>query len=52
MAKYNQLVRIKDELGDDTIYLWLKAFQNMKFETKTIEDPNIIWAMLNIIGSL
>ena len=52
MAKYNQLIRIKEELGDDAIYLGLKTFQNMKFETKTIEDPNIILAMMNKIGSL
>ena len=48
MAKYNQLVRIKDEFGDDTINLWLKVFQNMIFETKTIEGPNWIkWLNLN-----
>lgn len=31
MAKYNQLLRIEEELGDDAEYLGLKAFQNRKF---------------------
>jgi enolase len=52
MAKYNQLVRIEEELGDDAIYLGLKAFQNRKFETKAPEGPNMVGAMLDKIGSL
>ena len=31
MAKYNQLLRIEEELGDEAQYLGLKAFQNRKF---------------------
>lgn len=31
MAKYNQLLRIEEELGDQAEYLGLKAFQNHKF---------------------
>ena len=31
MAKYNQLLRIEDELGDSAEYLGLKAFANRKF---------------------
>ena len=31
MAKYNQLLRIEEELGEDAVYLGLKAFQNRKF---------------------
>ena len=34
MAKYNQLLRIEEELGEDAQYLGLKAFQNRKFEEK------------------
>ena len=30
MAKYNQLLRIEEELGKDAIYLGLKAFKNQK----------------------
>ena len=52
MAKYNQLVRIEEELGDDAIYLGLKAFQNRKFETKAPEGPNMVGAMLDKICSL
>ena len=52
MAKYNQLVRIEEELGDDAIYLGLKAFQNRKFETKAPEGPNMVGAMLDKIGPL
>ena len=52
MAKYNQLVRIEEELGDDAIYLGLKAFQNRKFETKAPEGPNMVGAMLDKIGTL
>jgi len=52
MAKYNQLVRIEEELGDEAIYLGLKAFQNRKFETKAPEGPNMVGAMLDKIGSL
>ena len=28
MAKYNQLLRIEEELGDEAQYLGLKAFKN------------------------
>ena len=52
MAKYNQLVRIEEELGDEAIYLGLKAFQNRKFETKTTSGPNMVGAMLDKIGQL
>ncbi|MBO4535117.1 MAG: phosphopyruvate hydratase [Clostridia bacterium] len=31
MAKYNQLLRIEEELGDEAVYLGLKAFANRKF---------------------
>lgn len=31
MAKYNQLLRIEEQLGDEAVYLGLKAFQNRKF---------------------
>jgi enolase len=31
MAKYNQLLRIEEELGEDAQYLGLRAFQNRKF---------------------
>ena len=31
MAKYNQLLRIEEELGDSAEYLGLKAFANRKF---------------------
>ncbi|MBP5194163.1 MAG: phosphopyruvate hydratase, partial [Clostridia bacterium] len=31
MAKYNQLLRIEEELGDQAEYLGLKAFANRKF---------------------
>ena len=31
MAKYNQLLRIEEELGENALYLGLKAFQNRKF---------------------
>lgn len=31
MAKYNQLLRIEEELGDNAVYLGLKAFANRKF---------------------
>jgi enolase len=31
MAKYNQLLRIEEELGDNAEYLGLKAFANRKF---------------------
>ena len=31
MAKYNQLLRIEEELGDSAVYLGLKAFANRKF---------------------
>lgn len=31
MAKYNQLLRIEEELGDQAVYLGLKAFANRKF---------------------
>ena len=47
MAKYNQLVRIEEELGDEAIYLGLKAFQNRKFETSA---PNMVGAMLDKMG--
>ncbi len=30
VAKYNQLIRIEDQLGDDAQYLGLKAFYNLK----------------------
>ena len=30
MAKYNQLLRIEEELGDQAQYLGLKAFKNQK----------------------
>ena len=30
MAKYNQLLRIEEELGDEAQYLGLKAFKNQK----------------------
>ena len=52
MAKYNQLVRIEEELGDEAIYLGLKAFQNRKFETTTSSGPNMVGAMLDKIGQL
>ena len=32
MAKYNQLLRIEDELGDEAEFLGLKAFKRYKFE--------------------
>ena len=31
MAKYNQLLRIEEELGEDSVYLGVKAFANRKF---------------------
>ena len=31
MAKYNQLLRIEEELGDEAIYLGLKAFKKYQF---------------------
>ena len=31
MAKYNQLLRIEEELGEEAVYLGLKAFANRKF---------------------
>lgn len=31
MAKYNQLLRIEEQLGDNAVYLGLKAFANRKF---------------------
>ncbi|MBQ3755082.1 MAG: phosphopyruvate hydratase, partial [Clostridia bacterium] len=31
MAKYNQLLRIEEELGDEAEYLGLRAFANRKF---------------------
>ena len=31
MAKYNQLLRIEEELGDEAVYLGLRAFANRKF---------------------
>lgn len=31
MAKYNQLLRIEEELGDEAVYLGIKAFANRKF---------------------
>ena len=31
MAKYNQLLRIEDELGDSTVYEGLKAFKKYRF---------------------
>jgi len=31
MAKYNQLLRIEEELGDEAEYLGVKAFANRKF---------------------
>ena len=31
MAKYNQLLRIEEELGEDAVYLGVKAFANRKF---------------------
>lgn len=31
MAKYNQLLRIEEELGDEAIYLGINAFANRKF---------------------
>ena len=31
MAKYNQLLRIEEELGDEAVYLGVKAFANRKF---------------------
>ena len=31
MAKYNQLLRIEEELGPDAVYLGVKAFANRKF---------------------
>ena len=31
MAKYNQLLRIEEELGDEACYLGVKAFANRKF---------------------
>ena len=49
MAKYNQLVRIEEELGDQAEYLGLRAFKNRKFE-KTTEGPNMVGAMLNAMG--
>ena len=30
MAKYNQLLRIEEELGEEAQYLGLKAFKNQK----------------------
>ena len=32
MAKYNQLLRIEDELGDEAEFLGLKAFKRYQFE--------------------
>ena len=31
IAKYNQLLRIEEELGEDAIFLGVNAFQNRKF---------------------
>ena len=31
MAKYNQLLRIEEELGEESVYLGVKAFANRKF---------------------
>ena len=31
MAKYNQLLRIEEELGEDSVFLGVKAFANRKF---------------------
>lgn len=31
MAKYNQLLRIEEELGEDSLFLGVKAFANRKF---------------------
>ena len=31
MAKYNQLLRIEEELGEEAVYLGVKAFANRKF---------------------
>ena len=31
MAKYNQLLRIEEELGEDSVFLGVKAFSNRKF---------------------
>jgi enolase len=31
LAKYNQLMRIEEELGEDAVYLGVKAFANRKF---------------------
>ena len=31
MAKYNQLLRIEEELGEDAQFLGVKAFANRKF---------------------
>ncbi|MFA5720162.1 MAG: phosphopyruvate hydratase, partial [Acholeplasmataceae bacterium] len=30
IAKYNQLIRIEDELGDTAVYLGMKSFYNLK----------------------
>ncbi|HKL72786.1 MAG TPA: phosphopyruvate hydratase, partial [Candidatus Onthovivens sp.] len=32
VAKYNQLLRIEEELGKDAIYLGLKAFKKYQFD--------------------
>jgi enolase len=31
MAKYNQLLRIEDELGEDAVFEGLKAFKKYRF---------------------
>jgi enolase len=31
MAKYNQLLRIEEELGEEAEYLGVRAFANRKF---------------------
>ena len=50
MAKYNQLVRIEEELGDQAEYLGLRAFKNRKFEKTSEGGPNMVGAMLNAMG--
>ena len=32
VAKYNQLIRIEDQLGDQAQYVGLKAFYNLKLD--------------------
>ena len=50
MAKYNQLVRIEEELGEQAEYLGLRAFKNRKFEKTSEGGPNMVGAMLNAMG--